>query len=89
VTGKQPCQGVEDNTVGVYQLHAKVTTGVRETIPDTVEPFTASLISRCWADDPHNRPTFLEIFDELKENRFKIFSTVDTQAVEQFIQLLP
>jgi serine/threonine protein kinase len=83
VTGKKP---VQDCGGIAFRLFTQVTTGHREAIPDTVEPFTAGLISRCWDSDPANRPTFLEIFDELRGNRFKIFSTVDTQAVEQFLQ---
>jgi serine/threonine protein kinase len=88
VTGKNPCQGVEDSSDGVYQLYEKVLSGNREEIPRTVEPFTASLISRCWNGNPDDRPTFLEIFDELRENRFRLFRTVDPEAVEQFLQSL-
>jgi serine/threonine protein kinase len=89
VTGKQPIQGVEDNTDVVFQLFAKVRAGDREPIPETVEPFTASLISCCWDGDPHNRPTFQDIFDDLRYNSFKIFSTVDPEAVVQYLQSLP
>jgi hypothetical protein len=65
-----------------------VAAGLREEIPETVDSFTASLISRCWDDDPHKRPTFLEIFGELQEHHFKIFSVVDPEAVDEFLQSL-
>jgi hypothetical protein len=86
VTGKQPRQDCEDDDVCTFC--AKVTAGNREKIPGYVEPFTASLISRCWDDDPHNRPTFLEIFDDLRENDFKVFRTVDSEVVEQVLPSL-
>jgi serine/threonine-protein kinase len=73
VTGKPPCQGCGDNTVSSFCR--KVTAGDREEIPDTVRPFTESPIRRCWDHDPHMRPTFLEISDELRKNGFHIFSS--------------
>jgi serine/threonine protein kinase len=86
VTGKQPLQ----NSGGsAFRLFAKVTAGSRETIPDTVEHLTAGLISRCWDANPDDRPTFLEIFNELRKNQFKLFNTVDPQGVEYFLKLLP
>jgi serine/threonine protein kinase len=85
VTGRQPLQDCGGNE---FQLSMKVTAGAREKIPDTVERFTAGLISRCWDGDPGQRPTFREIFSELQANRFKLFSAVDSQAVEQFLQSL-
>jgi serine/threonine protein kinase len=86
VTGKQPCQDCGD--CSIFHFYEKVISGARETIPETVEAFTAALIRRCWDDDPHKRPTFLEIFDELQEHHFKIFSVVDPEAVDEFLQSL-
>jgi serine/threonine protein kinase len=89
VTGKQPCHGVEDASNPVSELFVKVRSGSREAIPETVEPFVAGLISRCWSGDPRHRPTFLSIFNELRANQFKTFRTVDPQAVEHYLQSLP
>jgi serine/threonine protein kinase len=85
VAGKQPRQDVEDDWSGMFELYGKVIGGSREPIPDTVEPFTASLIGRCRDVNPDNRPTFLEIFSELQEKRFKLFGTVDPQEVTRFL----
>jgi hypothetical protein len=85
-TSKQPGENCGEDTL--YTFYEKVIAGRRETIPDTVEAFTASLIRRCWDDDPHNRPTFLEIFDELRKNHFNIFSAVGTNAVERYLRSL-
>jgi hypothetical protein len=73
---------------GVNELFGKVRSGSREAIPDTVEAFTAGLIGRCWDGNPDHRPTFLEISNDLQANRFKLFSTVDPEAVERFFQSL-
>jgi serine/threonine protein kinase len=85
VTGQKPLQGCGD---GQFQLLSKILHGDREKIPDTVEPFTAGLIRRCWDGNPHRRPAFVEIFYELQANRFKVFDAVDSEAVEQFLQSL-
>jgi mitogen-activated protein kinase kinase kinase 9 len=79
---------LQDSEGIAFKLHSKVTSGSREKIPDTVEPFTAGLITRCWDGDPDHRPTFLEIFYELRENRFKVFNAVDPEDVEQFLRSL-
>jgi serine/threonine protein kinase len=84
VTGQKPLQGCGS----CFELFKKIKDGAREKIPDTVEAFTASLISRCWDGDPGQRPTFLEIFYELQANRFKLFSAVDSQEIEQFLRPL-
>jgi serine/threonine protein kinase len=85
VTGQKPLQQTGGNQ---FQLSAKITSGSREKIPDDVEPFTAALISRCWDDDPDQRPTFLDIFDELRENDFKLFPAVDPAPVHRFLESL-
>jgi tRNA A-37 threonylcarbamoyl transferase component Bud32 len=86
VTGKPPCQGC--GLYSVDRFAEKVTAGDREPIPDTVEPFPKWLIERCCDGDPFKRPTFLQIFFELQAREFKLFSTVDSPAVEQFLQSL-
>jgi serine/threonine protein kinase len=85
VTGQKPLHGCGDSQ---FQLFSKISHGDREKIPDTVEPFTAGLIRRCWDGNPHRRPAFVEIFYELQANRFNVFDAVDSEAVEQFLQSL-
>ncbi|KAI4303134.1 hypothetical protein MLD38_038803 [Melastoma candidum] len=36
-------------------------------IPSDVDPQWSSLIQSCWQSDPHNRPTFQEIMESLKD----------------------
>jgi serine/threonine protein kinase len=85
VTGQKPLQ---DCGCSHVKLFNKIRDGSRASIPDTVALFAADLVSRCWDGDPDRRPKFLEIFYELRDHRFKIFSAVDSQAVEQFLHLL-
>lgn len=44
------------------ELGIKICNGERLTIPDSVSPDFKNLISRCWAQDPRQRPTFEEIY---------------------------
>jgi serine/threonine protein kinase len=88
VTGRQPRQDIADDQNGVYELYEKMLSGSREAITDTVEAFTVDLIRRCWAGDPVDRPTFLDIFNHLLANRFKLFSTVDPESVDNFLRSL-
>jgi serine/threonine protein kinase len=85
VTGRKPLQ----DSGGIrYKLCARIIAGHREKIPSTIEPVTKRLTNSCWDGNPDQRPTFLDIFYELQANRFKIFNTVDSEAVEQFLQSL-
>lgn len=55
--------------------------GKRVQIPDSVLPFTSSLISKCWSQNPDDRPSFSDILSCLEENEFKIINDVDTYFV--------
>ncbi|CAA0840746.1 Protein kinase superfamily protein [Striga hermonthica] len=52
--------------------HAQVVGAVgfqnrRLTIPQNTSPILVSLMESCWADDPRQRPSFIEIVDTLKK----------------------
>ena len=49
------------------QLASGVVSGMRPSLPDTI-PFSArQLIKRCWAADPHSRPSFKEISELIEK----------------------
>jgi serine/threonine protein kinase len=55
------------------QLARKVTVArQRAEIPDTVSEFVRKLIVRGWSEDPAERPSFAQIYDELVANDFCI-----------------
>jgi hypothetical protein len=44
------------------------------------------MISRCWAQDPAERPSFADALKELKQIEFKILPDVDGSAVGEFLE---
>lgn len=56
----------------------------RETIPESVSPFIRDLIEQCWAQDPHQRPSFAEVCSLLKKNAQKIFADSDAERIKSF-----
>jgi serine/threonine protein kinase len=59
----------------------KVAKGTRATFPERMNDDVKSLISRCWAQKPNDRPSFTEILLELKRIEFKILPDVDSVRV--------
>ncbi|KAK8889665.1 hypothetical protein M9Y10_034418 [Tritrichomonas musculus] len=59
--------------------------GNRFKIPAKVPEFYRSLITRCWADDPNERPSFEEIVKEMEQDDSFIFNGSDINAVHDFI----
>lgn len=50
-----------------FQLQVKITSGERPPIPDGCGPKLASLIQRCWDQEPTKRPTITEVLFELEQ----------------------
>jgi hypothetical protein len=44
-------------------------------VPADVEPAVAALIRRCWAQQPIDRPSFAEVFEELRGQKFCVQRT--------------
>jgi hypothetical protein len=59
---------------GKSQLNPKVETDVK------------NLITDCWAQAPHEHPTFNEIFARLRAMDFKLFPDVNVKAVQAFVR---
>ncbi len=60
-TGKIPYQ--DEGVMNVFALAIQVAEGLRPLIPETCQ--LKSLIEKCWANDPSDRPSFTEIQVEL------------------------
>jgi TPR repeat protein len=45
-----------------------------------------NLCQRCWASAPEKRPTFAEIFDELREKRYQVLPGVDYEPVNSYVK---
>ena len=70
------------------QLLGFIIRGKRPEIPSSVSTFTSELITRCWAPEPDDRPSFSEIYQELVDQGFRIFSDVDSDTVCSFANSL-
>ena len=57
---------------------------LNETTPECYK----KLISKCWAHDPVERPTFDEILNHLKSNQEFITENVDKKEFQNFIQFI-
>ena len=55
ITGKLPFEGVEKNNYDV------VLQGDRPTLPEEIESWIKTLLSKCWHENPEERPNFEEI----------------------------
>lgn len=51
--------------------------GKRDTIPSSIKDFMRLMISKTWASDPAQRPTFSQIVKSLERNNFMVFDDVD------------
>jgi serine/threonine protein kinase len=54
------------------QLYHKVMKGDRNEIPNEIDGFVRSLIERGWSQKPESRPSFAEMYEELKQHNFCI-----------------
>ena len=59
--------------------------GLRYVIPEEVPEFYASLIQRCWDDNPEKRPSFEEIVNEFEYNDDFMLDGSDAEEVRKFI----
>lgn len=66
----------------------EIGTGKIAKIPDTVNKFATKLIKDCWTFQPSQRPSFEEISQSLKSNKFKLLDLSDKEVkeVENFVK---
>jgi serine/threonine protein kinase len=62
--------------------------GVRPPFRAPVNPFAKGLIQGCWDGNASARPTFKEIFADLKSSHFGVFQDIDHDQIDGFIDHL-
>ena len=84
ITGNEPFVG--ENHLSVM---FSVLQGVRPTIPQSVPEKCQDLISRCWSEDPDERPAFEEIVN-ISENDPKSFinGDFDEECFNEYVNLI-
>jgi serine/threonine protein kinase len=65
-TGQSPNAG--ELTDPLKFAHRAAHEGYRPPLPSTLPPYIRSLITRCWAHNPDDRPNFQMLLNELMSN---------------------
>ena len=85
VTGNAPY----DDTKSFIRLFTDVLKGLRPTFSDDVTQPMKDLISRCWNEDPDERPSFDEIYDLLANDYNSFFHyDLDEDEIQEYIDTL-
>lgn len=84
VTGKSPfSEQVQKNSF--ISLIIKIVDGYRPEFTESVTEKMRQLLSKCWSDNPEERPTFKEIFDALSSDITVFFSEKVDQTEIQIL----
>ena len=68
---------------------AEQVTGKKALIPSSINKISKDLINRCWSCSPDDRPSFKEIVEFIKKNKFKLVDDVenDIDHIKKFLSL--
>ena len=82
ITGKSAFYEVKNLTS--YTLKKMVVEGKRPNISIIEDDMIKNFLKKCWAQRPSDRPSFLEIVNELMQDKFKkAFGIVDQKDIEK------
>ena len=81
ITGYNPFSHFSHQNI----LYKVVLEKCRPEFPPSFNNSLRNLISRCWDDDPNNRPTFNEIFNDIAYNSDFYLDGVDDQQIREYI----
>jgi serine/threonine-protein kinase SIK3 len=60
--------------------------GWRPDIPEWIAPCVGKLITKCWADDPDSRLSFVTILKHLESMQFRVFPGVNSAKLAAFVE---
>jgi serine/threonine protein kinase len=73
--------------ITLFQLARKLEMDERPDIPEKVPPRTRDLIASGWSKDPNRRPSFAEIFEVMKECRYRLIDEhIDSSAIDGYVE---
>ena len=84
VTGKEPFY--ETPNLTPFKLAAKVMNGSRPTFSNDATEKMIGLLSKCWSQDPSERPSFDEIYTLLSNDFSYLDEPVDEEEVNEYIE---
>lgn len=87
MTGKEPFYELGKN-LNPFLLFKKIESGERPTFKDDVSEKMKNLISRCWDQNPSERPSFKEIFKLLSEDFSYSAESIDEDEINEYLDLL-
>lgn len=73
---------------GFYQILVNVSKGNRPKINEDVPKSFKTLIKSCWNENPQNRPTFYQIFTQLKTDKEFITENVNENEFKKYIEFI-
>lgn len=83
ITNEQPF-----NDFNFFEICLKVIQSYRPKFPKEIPESYKNLIEKCWDQDPQKRPTFIEILDQLKNNRGFITDKIDEEKFRKYIDYI-
>lgn len=86
VTRKEPFSELGEN-ISPFAFAQKVIKGIRPRFTDGITRKMKNLLRKCWSDDPSERPSFEEIFNELSDLSY-FDETLDEDENETYIERL-
>ncbi|OHS95780.1 hypothetical protein TRFO_38079 [Tritrichomonas foetus] len=70
----------------LFKLQNSIATGKRPAIPTGFNPSIASLLEKCWDQEPENRPTAEEIFHKLSSDLSYLLDGVDQSKFTEYVK---
>ncbi|KAK8844443.1 hypothetical protein M9Y10_024301 [Tritrichomonas musculus] len=87
VTGDSPYGDL--GSLSSFVFANKVMSGYRPKLNSKIPRKMQNLLSRCWSDNPHDRPSFDEIFEELSSDNFGYLGeSVEEEEIREYLSLL-
>ena len=83
VSGISPFDGIYQAQIGPYFF-----SGQRPPIPDSIPKFSKQLISKCWDQDPRQRPSAEDIFQLLQEHYTEIAYDASFAEITKYSKML-
>lgn len=87
VTGKRPFSELGQN-ISPFTLTTKIVNGYRPSFDGAVTEKMKQLISKCWSQNPKERPTFHEIFEKLSSDMTYFNETIEEAEVQDYLDML-
>lgn len=89
VTGSEPFSSQKGKKINAVNLFQRVMKGERPEFNEFVTEQMKNLISKCWSQNPEDRPSFDEIFKLLVDDYKSFFQEdVDVEEINNYLELL-